>query len=88
MKLIFFIAFRYFYAKKNIQLTSIILLIALILFSVIGAAMFIIMSIFSGFRQLYFNQLIEMNADLEIEYKKKILRILKRYIIHCTLILM
>lgn len=71
MKLIFFIAFRYLWSKKNTHSVSVILYISLLAFIITSTAMFVIMSVFSGFREIYFNQLFHLNPDLKIEAKNQ-----------------
>lgn len=71
MKLIFFIAFRYLWNKKNNHSISFILYISLLAFIITSVAMLLIMSVFSGFREMYLNQVFQINPDLQIEAKNQ-----------------
>ena len=57
-------------SKKNTQAVSIILWISIGAFSVASASMFIVLSVFSGLRELNLANLNSLNADLKIEAKK------------------
>lgn len=56
-------------SKKNTQAVSIILWISIGAFSVASASMFIVLSVFSGLRELNLANLNSLNADLKIEAK-------------------
>ena len=65
-----FIAIRYLIAKKNINAVNIITFIAVFAISVATAAMFIILSVFSGLEKFNINFNSTLNPDIEISARK------------------